>query len=129
MASPSASVSPEKQKLYEQLVDALRANFSHATWLPPGACKRIVCNGVFTPKPEAAALSRAAHFSTPVSVYIRLSDFTGIPNIPDTDANANPRGLGLKFQLPGSAFTDIVGHSVNGFPVGSWPTATPHNAD
>lgn len=119
MASPSAAASPEKQKLYEQLVDTLTAIFHTPQGYRPVHAKGIVCEGVFTPSPRAATLSRAAHFSAPTPVYIRLSDFTGIPNIPDTDPNANPRGLGLKFQLPGGKQTDIVAHSVNGFPVGT----------
>lgn len=119
MASPSATASPEKQKLYEQLVDTLTAIFHTPHGYRPVHAKGIVCEGVFTPTPQAATLSRAAHFSARTPVYIRLSDFTGLPNIPDTDPNANPRGLGLKFQLPGGAQTDIVAHSVNGFPVGT----------
>ena len=82
----------------------------------PVHAKGIVCEGTFTPAPGAAALSRAAHFREAVPVNIRFSDFTGIPNIPDSDPNANPRGMGLKFFLPGGAETDIVGHSIDGFP-------------
>jgi catalase len=119
MATPSAAASPEKQKLYEQIVDTLIAIFHTPHGYRPIHAKGIVCEGVFTPTPQAAALSRAAHFSAPTSVYIRLSDFTGVPNIPDTDPNANPRGLALKFQLPDGKQTDIVAHSVNGFPVGT----------
>ncbi len=119
MATPSAAASPEKQKLYEQIVDILTAIFQTPHGYRPVHAKGIVCEGLFTPTAQAATLSRAAHFSLPTPVYIRLSNFTGIPNIPDADPNANPRGLGLKFQLPGGSYTDIVGHSVNGFPVGT----------
>lgn len=119
MATPSAAASPEKQKLYEQIVDTLTAIFHTPRDYRPIHAKGIVCDGVFTPTPQAATLSRAAHFSAPMPLYIRLSDFTGIPNIPDTDPNANPRGLALKFQVPGGKQTDIVCHSVNGFPVGT----------
>ena len=119
MATPSAAASPEKQKLYEQIVDTLTAIFHTPRGYRPIHAKGIVCDGVFTPTPQAATLSRAAHFSAPMPLYIRLSDFTGIPNIPDTDPNANPRGLALKFQVPGGKQTDIVCHSVNGFPVGT----------
>jgi catalase len=49
----------------------------------------------------------------------RARCISGIPTIPDTDPMANPRGFGLKFQLPGGAITDLVAHSVNGFPVGT----------
>jgi catalase len=116
MATPSAAPSPEKQKLYEDLVNTPLAIFHAPQAYRPVHAKGVMCEGTFTPTPRAALLSRAAHFAAPVPVYVRLSDFTGIPNIPDTDPMANPRGLGLKFQLPGGAVTDIVGHSVNGFP-------------
>lgn len=48
---------------------------------------------------------------------VRFSDFTGIPDIPDNIGDANPRGFALKIKLKGGASTDIVTHSVNGFPV------------
>jgi catalase len=116
MASPSAAPSPEKQKVYEAVVDVLFKAFHTPVGFRPVHAKGIICEGLFTPSAGAASLSRAAHFQSAVPVYVRLSDFTGIPNIPDTDPNANPRGLALKFRLPGGAETDIVAHSVNGFP-------------
>jgi catalase len=36
--------------------------------------------------------------------------------IPDGDANANPRGLALRFALAEHVHTDIVSHSTDGFP-------------
>jgi catalase len=119
MATPSVAPSPE-QKLYQQLVDTLNAIFRTPRGFRPVHAKGVVCDGLFTPSAQAAALSRAVHFQGgPTPLYVRFSDFTGVPNIPDTDPNANPRGLGLKFQLPHAAETDIVAHSVNGFPVGT----------
>ena len=49
-------------------------------------------------------------------VTVRFSDFTGLPDIPDTSDGANPRGFAVKFELPGGATDDIVAHSFNGFP-------------
>jgi catalase len=79
-------------------------------------------NGVFTPSEEAKSLTIAPHFnnsSTPV--LARFSNSTGIPEIPDSDPNANPRGFGVRFELPSKngrrVHTDIIGHSVNAFPV------------
>ena len=43
--------------------------------------------------------------------------FTGIPTIPDNIGDANPRGLALKFTVPGDGEVDIVLHSFDGFPV------------
>ncbi|HXA56842.1 MAG TPA: catalase family peroxidase [Candidatus Acidoferrum sp.] len=118
MATPSQAPSPEKQKLYEQIVDTLTAIFGlHAGYRPVHA-KGLVCEGVFTASPGAASLSRAPHLQgDPTRVLVRFSDFTGIPNIPDNDPNANPRGLALKFQLADGGETDILAHSINGFPV------------
>ncbi len=89
---------------------------AHAGFRPAHA-KGIMLSGTFTPAPGAASLTRAPHLrraSTPVSV--RFSDFTGIPTIPDNDSNASPRGFAVRFHLDGDAYTDIVGHSTDGFP-------------
>ena len=79
-----------------------------------------VVKGSFTPTSEAASLSTAPHFnnsSTPV--IVRFSSSTGIPDIPDTDENANPRGMGTRFLLSedGHKHTDIVAHSTAFFPM------------
>jgi catalase len=54
-------------------------------------------------------------------VTLRFSNTTGIPQIPDTSKDANPRGLGFRFNLglkDGKRWhTDIVGHSTPHFPV------------
>jgi catalase len=79
--------------------------------------KGTMLTGHFTPSPAAQQLSRAAHFtrqSTPVTV--RFSDSTGLPQIPDSAPEANPRGMAIRFHLAEHVHTDIVSHSVNGFP-------------
>lgn len=81
--------------------------------------KGVVVTGNFTPAPGAAAISKAAHFRTAVPVTVRFSDGTGVPVIPDNDPNAAPRGMAVRFNLAGGAFTDIVAISHNGFVVGS----------
>ena len=82
--------------------------------------KGIVCTGTFTPAPAAASISTAAHLhGGPVEVTVRFSDGTGNPQIPDPDPNAAPRGMAIRFGLPGKAFTDIVANSHNGFFVGT----------
>ena len=53
----------------------------------------------------------------PVPIIVRFSNFTGIPDIPDTNFNASPRGLAIKFLMPDGSSLDIVCHSFNGFPV------------
>jgi catalase len=100
-----------------QIVDAFNKLFgSHAGYRANHA-KGIVCNATFVPTPAAATLSSAAHFSHPVKATVRFSDFGGLPTVPDADPLASPHGLAVKFHLPGSGDTDLVGHSSNLFPV------------
>jgi catalase len=81
--------------------------------------KGMVVTGTFAPSPQAATLSRAAHFAAPTQVTARFSDGTGIPTIPDANPNASPHGFAVRFMLPNGAFTDIVANSHNGFVVGT----------
>ncbi len=84
----------------------------------PAHAKGIMLNGSFTPSPEAATLSKAPHLNRPSTpVTVRFSNSTGIPVIPDNDANADPRGCAVRFHLAERVHTDIVAHSTNGFPV------------
>jgi catalase len=84
----------------------------------PAHAKGILLTGTFTPSKEATSLTRAPHIqgpSTPVTV--RLSDFAGIPTLPDNDQqNASPRGCAIRFHLDEHVHTDIVAHSVDNFP-------------
>lgn len=48
---------------------------------------------------------------------VRFSDFAGVPFILDNDPNASPRGIAVRFHLAEHKHTDIIGHSVDGFPV------------
>jgi catalase len=84
----------------------------------PGHAKGILLTGVFNPSSDAASLTRAPHIqrkSTPVTV--RLSDFAGVPTVPDNDPQgASPRGCAIRFNLAEHAHTDIVSHSVDSFP-------------
>jgi catalase len=85
----------------------------------PAHAKGILLRGTFTPSPEAASLSRAPHLhrnSTPVTV--RFSDFAGIPTVADNDSqSASPRGFAVRFHLAEHVHTDIIGHSVDNFPM------------
>ncbi|SEG59739.1 catalase [Bryocella elongata] len=83
----------------------------------PAHAKGILLKGTFTPSAEAPSLSSAAHLSRPsVPVFARFSNSTGVPVIPDSDPNANPRGLAIRFYLAEHSHTDIVAHSTDGFP-------------
>ncbi|KAJ6585145.1 catalase related subgroup domain-containing protein [Mycena capillaripes] len=112
---------PSDQKLIT-LSEETIAQFDKIFGLHPGFrpahARGAMLTGTFTPTSEAAALSRAAHFKQPSTpVTVRFSSSTGIPLMPDTDPNANPRGFGLRFNLGEHVHTDIVGHSAPGFPV------------
>jgi catalase len=102
----------------QDLLDAFDRLFGMHPGFRPTHAKGEVCKGTFTPAPAAAALTRAPHATRPSTpVLVRLSDFTGIPNLPDNDPNASPRGCGVRFMLGDHVHTDIVAHSVDGFPV------------
>lgn len=82
--------------------------------------KGVVCQGTFIPSKEAASLSKAVHFkggSTPITV--RFSDASPDPVIPDNSPYVGPRGMAIRFNLPGGKATDIVALSHNGFIVGT----------
>ena len=83
----------------------------------PAHAKGLMLQGTFKPAPGAAALTKAPHIareSTPVTV--RFSNSTGLPEIPDSAPEANPRGLAIRFNLADHVHTDIVSHSTDGFP-------------
>jgi catalase len=82
--------------------------------------KGVVCEGTFTPSKGAAALSKAAHFEGgPVPVTVRFSNAAPDPFIPDNSPNVGPRGMAIRFSLPGGGQTDMVLLSHNGFIVGT----------
>ena len=111
---------PNDEKLIA-LGDALIAQFDALFGLHPGFrpahAKGVLLTGSFAPTAAAAGLSKAPHFasaSTPVTV--RFSDSTGLPTIPDNDANGNPKGIAIRFHLGERVHTDIIAHSTDGFP-------------
>ena len=120
---PTNSTSPtqsDTDPLVQQAVDLfLKAFGSHPGFRVTHA-KGIVCAGTFIASPEAAQLSRAAHFGgQPVPVIVRFSDGTGLPQIPDGDPNSNPKGIAIRFKLPDGGITDIIANGQNGFPAGT----------
>jgi catalase len=111
---------PSDEKLIELSQDLLK-QFDTIFGLHPGFrpahAKGVMLTGIFTPSPDAASLTRAPHIardSTPVTA--RFSNSTGLPEIPDNDPNANPRGLAIRFHLAEHVHTDIISHSTDGFP-------------
>jgi catalase len=100
----------------QDLVDALHAAFGehHAR---ANHAKGILLEGTFTSAKDARTLSSAPIFTgTTLPVIVRFSDSTGIPDIPDTASEANPRGFAMKIRATG-VDVDVVTISFNGFPV------------
>jgi catalase len=76
----------------------------------------VLLKGTFTATPEAAALTRAAHFQgEPVPVTVRVSNGNGNPKV--ADYLPDVRGLAVKFYLPDGERTDIVAQTAPRFPV------------
>ncbi len=103
--------------LSEDLLAAFTKLFGEHPGFRPVHAKGTLLSGTFVPTDAAKALSSAQHFNQPSTpILVRFSNFTGLPLIPDTDPNANPRGMAVRFMLGEHVHTDIVSHSVNGFP-------------
>ena len=121
MAASRNRMAVAEKKLPERLPAQLVQDF-HAAFGEHHAravhTKGLILQGTYTPSAEARDLCRAQLFmGSSVPVVVRFSDFTGLPNIPDTEVKANPRGLAIKFLMSDGSNTDIVNHSFNGFPV------------
>ena len=104
-------------KLSQDLLQQFDTLFGLHPGFRPAHAKGTLLMGRFTPSRAAASLSRAPHLnreSTPVTA--RFSDSTGIPVIPDSDPNASPRGLAIRFHLAAHTHTDIIAHSTDAFP-------------
>jgi catalase len=116
---------PSDEKLIalsEDLLRAFDAIFSMHPGFRPAHAKGELLTGIFTPSKDAVPLTRAPHVtreSTPV--VVRFSNATGLPQLPDNDPNANPRGMAIRFQLAEHVHTDIISQSVDGFPVRTGP--------
>lgn len=115
-ASAKADASTAPTSTPAQMVDALHTAFGDHHVRAVHA-KGVMAVGLFVPSAEASTLSKALLFRVKSApVLLRFSDFTGIPDIPDTVGDSSPRGLALKFTLPGGPTADVVSHSFNGFP-------------
>lgn len=103
------------------LANDLLAQFDQIFGVHPGFraahAKGVLLAGTFHPAPQAQSLTTAPHIarsSTPVTV--RFSNSTGLPELPDSVPDANPRGLAVRFNLAEHVHTDIVSHTTDGFP-------------
>lgn len=114
---------PDSQAVVETagtLVKTLQGAFGTPAGYRPAHAKGRLVKGTFTPTSAAATLSTAPHFNAPSTpVLVRFSSSTGLPEIPDTSGDANPRGMATRFILSedGHKHTDIIAHSTAFFPV------------
>jgi catalase len=71
----------------------------------------ICCKALFTPTPEAAAFTRAAHCQgPPVPVVVRFSNSSSRPDA--ADYSLEVAGMAVKFMLEDGRETDIVANSL-----------------
>lgn len=111
-AASTGPATPAPQKMVDAMYSAFGDHHSRAVH-----AKGIMAVGTFEPAPEAASLSKATIFAGGrVHILVRFSNFTGIPSIPDTIGDANPRGFAIKFQMTDGSSADVIAHSFNGFP-------------
>jgi catalase len=104
-------------KLAEEVLSGFDKVFGLHAGFRAVHAKGLMCRGIFTPTPEAARLTRAPHVGRPsIPVVVRLSDFAGVPMVPDNDPAASPRGMAIRFYLAEHVHTDVVAHSFDGFP-------------
>ena len=92
--------------LYEQIIDAVHANYGahpgHRALHTKGSWAR----GTFTAGPEAAARSRAAHLQgDEIAALVRFSNASGDPEAHDGDRDG--RGMAIKLRWDGGE-TDIL---------------------
>lgn len=111
---------PSDEKLLalaQSLLNQFDAMFGLHPGFRPAHAKGIMLTGTFLPSPEAASLTKAPHATRPSTpVTVRFSDSTGLPQITDSDPNASPRGMAIRFNLAEHVHTDIISHSTDGFP-------------
>jgi catalase len=111
------TISPADTDPFQRVMDALEANFGTAPTRRAAHAKGVVAVGTFTPTPAARTISRAGHLAGDrVPVITRFSNFPGGSPHPDAAPESNPRGLAVQFRLPDGSSTDLLAHSINGFP-------------
>lgn len=103
--------------LSQDLLKQFETLFGEHPGFRPAHAKGTMLTGTFTSAAGASKLSSAQHLNqTSTPIVVRFSDTTGLPLIPDNDPNSNPKGMATRFMLGERVHTDIVSHSVDGFP-------------
>jgi len=95
------------------VIDAIVAD-APASDLRALHAKGTLCAASFTPTPDAAELSRAAHFARPtLRAHVRFSNGSGV--IGADYAPREGRGMAVKIYLPDGATTDVVAVTLPAF--------------
>src|SRR5580700_1739005 len=115
----AAAATADNAPLPTQIVDlANKVDGAHPGFRAFHA-KGIVVEGRFKASAEAARFSRATLFNgSSIPVVARFSDGSGMPTVPD-GSPAMPRGIAIRYHLPGGHDTDMVTNSFKFFPVGT----------
>jgi catalase len=96
----------------DRLAEAQRAQPGHRTLHAKGQ----FYSGTFTASPDARALCRAPHLQGQVvPVLVRFSHGSGKPDADDDRPFV--RGMSVSFRLPDGSATDLLGQTVERFPV------------
>jgi catalase len=118
--SAGVTFAAEEKSLAEQIFDTMIQLPGNNPAYRAAHAKGVVCQGTFMPSKDAAKLSKAAHFQgASVPITVRFSNGPPDPAVPDNTTGASPRGMAIRFSLPGGGETDIVSLSHNGFIVGN----------
>src|SRR5262245_52137075 len=106
-------------QLFQDLLAALDklAGGVHTGFRPVHA-KGQMYAGSFTPSRDATKFTRAAHAAQPPTpITVRFSLAAGIPGVADNDpTGSSPQAIAVRFHLADHVHTDIIAHSINGFP-------------
>jgi len=113
----SAAASADDAALTTQIVDTFYKIYGTHPGFRVNHAKGVVAQGSFVATPAASALSRAALFDgSRIPVTVRFSNDGGFPSVPD-GAPSNPKGMAIKFHMPGGAEVDMVILGTKFFPV------------
>ncbi len=113
----SAAASADDAALTTQIVDTFYKIYGTHPGFRVNHAKGVVAEGSFVATPAASALSRAALFDgSRIPVTVRFSNDGGFPTVPD-GAPSNPKGMAIKFHMPGGAEVDMVILGTRFFPV------------
>src|SRR5712671_373808 len=113
----SAAAGADDGPLITQIVDTFYKIYGTHPGFRVNHAKGVVAEGSFVATPAASRLSRAALFDgSRIPVTVRFSNDGGFPSVPD-GAPSNPKGMAIKFHMPGGAEVDMVILAVKFFPV------------